>query len=78
MMSTDWLLIAAGALGVGGVWVVWRISRHTDHAAPDHSTPSGSDSMAANHIKVLPGKAVLDQLNLQALVDGCRDRMGFD
>lgn len=77
-MSGDWLLIAAGALGVGGVWVVWRIARHNDHAASDHSTPSGSDSRAANHIKVLPGKAVLDQLNLQALVDGCRDRMGFD
>ncbi len=77
-MSGDWLLIAAGSLGVGGVWVVWRIARHTDHAVSDHSTPSGSDSRAANHIKVLPGKAVLDQLNLQALVDGCRDRMGFD
>lgn len=33
---------------------------------------------ASNRIEVLSGSAILDRLNLQSLIDGSRDRMGFD
>jgi len=71
-MPSDWLLVIAGILGTGGAWVIWRASQASVILQPAIECAPG------NHILVLPGKAVLEQLNLQAMVDGCRDRMGFD
>ena len=77
LMAGDWLLITAGALSAGGAWVIWHSARKPGSRS-FIGMPTVIESTAGNHLLVISGNAVLEQLRLQSLVDGCRDRMGFD
>jgi integrating conjugative element relaxase (TIGR03760 family) len=81
-MASEWLLLAAGVLGAGGLLAAWRVARGQDNT---NSGPAGGrvftsslESGGRRLLEVQPGDKLIDQLKVRPLIDGCRDRMGFD
>lgn len=70
--------MAGGALALGGLYALYKVHQSPIAAHKQVNTKKEFSAQAGNRLVVMTGEHLVAHLNLNPIIQSCRDRMGFD
>jgi hypothetical protein len=77
-MDSHWYLVAGGSFALGGLYSLFKVYQTPPHIRIAERAINPSPVLTSNRLAVIPGEHLIQYLNLDPIIQGCRDRMGFD